>query len=234
MSPDQLHRGTGLRGASPHTEPRTCQGGTILQVSLSQARWGPEVRSWGTGEGRGNIYLGQWALSSCRKPQATGGSRGRTQELRKWQEGPPRSANLTGPTGRTGTLAGGLQKPPAPSPGDRQQSEGLRELRHSGARHTRSKAFGWARVPAGTGGYLLAQVRLGKELVSSTNQTGQGQLVPPRPVTTTWQPAGHPGHPNPGDPEKPGASVGAACQGAQSCLLLLQIHALLHCHAPGP
>lgn len=194
MSPDQLHRGTGLQGASPHTEPRTCQGGTILHVSLSQAGWGPEVKSRGAGEGRGTIYLGQWALSSCRKPQANGGSRGRTQELRKRQEGSPRSANLTGPTGRTGTLAGGRQKPPAPPPGDCQESEGLRGAQALGSKAHGSKALGWAQVPAGTGGYLLAQGRLGKELESSTNQAGQGQLVPPRPVTT-WQPAGHPGHP---------------------------------------
>lgn len=39
---------------------------------------------------------------------------------------------------------------------------------------------------------------------------------------------------NPGDPEEPGALVGAACQGAQSCLLLPKIHELLHRPSPGP
>ena len=59
-------------------------------------------------------------------------------------------------------------------PGDRQESEGLRGAQALGSKAHGSKAFGWAQVPAGTGGYLLAQVRLGKELVSSTNQAGQG------------------------------------------------------------
>lgn len=44
------------------------------------------------------------------------------------------------------------------------------EPRHLGARHTGSKASDWAQVPA-------AQVGLGKERVSSTNQARQSRLV---------------------------------------------------------